>query len=198
MSRLGALAVDDRGGGARLASFALARGDIKRMVEALQRAVPIPQREVVMRRALRRQVLRQGLPLAASREHVENRVQDLADVDIARPAAALGRRDHRLDQRPLGVAQVAWIKQATAIRRATTFRLPHRAPLGIDSGARQRITTDSSDSTTFWIGSKNFAMAVEQNALDMTKALKIRAAAQSDWVVLQRSGAAHHRDDFLI
>jgi hypothetical protein len=33
------------------------------------------------------------------------------------------------------------------------FRLPHRAPLDKDSGARQGITTDSPDSTTFWIGS---------------------------------------------
>ena len=54
------------------------------------------------------------------------------------------------------------------------------------------------DLFTFHVKTKNFAMAVEQNALDMTKALKIRAAAQSDWVVLQRSGAAHHRDYFLI
>ena len=127
-----------------------------------------PQREVVMRRALRRQVLRQGLPLAASREHVENRVQDLADVDIAPPAAALGRRDHRLHQRPLCVAQIAGITQATAIRRATVFRLPHWAPLGIDSGARQRITSDSSDSTTFWIGSKN------QNSVPLKHNFRLR------------------------
>jgi hypothetical protein len=150
----GALAVDNRGTGARLASFALAGGDIERMMEALQRAVPIPQREVVMRRALRRQVLRHSLPLTAGREHVEDRVQDLADVRIARSPAALGRPDHRLDQRPFGIAQVAWIPQPTVIGRGTVFRLPHRAPLSIDSGASQRIITDSSDSTTFWIGSK--------------------------------------------
>jgi hypothetical protein len=34
------------------------------------------------------------------------------------------------------------------------FRLPHPAPLSRDSGAREGITTDSSDSTTLWIGSK--------------------------------------------
>jgi hypothetical protein len=34
------------------------------------------------------------------------------------------------------------------------FRLPHSAPLSHDSGAREGITTDSSDSTTLWIGSK--------------------------------------------
>jgi uncharacterized protein (DUF1330 family) len=36
------------------------------------------------------------------------------------------------------------------------FRLPHRAPLGKDAGARQGITNDSSDSTTFWIGTKKY------------------------------------------
>jgi hypothetical protein len=34
------------------------------------------------------------------------------------------------------------------------FRLPHPAPLHSDSDARQGITSDSSDSTTFGIGSK--------------------------------------------
>jgi hypothetical protein len=34
------------------------------------------------------------------------------------------------------------------------LRLPHSAPLSSDAGAREGITTDSSDSTTLWIGSK--------------------------------------------
>jgi hypothetical protein len=34
------------------------------------------------------------------------------------------------------------------------FRLPHPAPLSQHSGAREGITNDSFDSTTFWIGSK--------------------------------------------
>jgi hypothetical protein len=34
------------------------------------------------------------------------------------------------------------------------FSFPHSAPLTHDSGAREGITTDSSDSTTLWIGSK--------------------------------------------
>jgi hypothetical protein len=33
------------------------------------------------------------------------------------------------------------------------FRRPHSAPLSSGSGAREGITTDSSDSTTLWIGS---------------------------------------------
>ena len=57
MSRFGALTVDDRRGWAGFTALALARGDVERVVDALQRPVPIPQHEVRMRRALRRQVL---------------------------------------------------------------------------------------------------------------------------------------------
>ena len=67
MSSLGALAVDDRGRRARFASLAFAGDDIKQVMEPLQRAVPLPQHEVVVHRALRRQVLRQGVPLATGR-----------------------------------------------------------------------------------------------------------------------------------
>jgi hypothetical protein len=154
LSGLGALAVDDRRGRARLSAFALARGDVERVMEALQRPVPLPQHEVIMRRALRRQILRQRLPLAPGRKHVENRVQNLANVHLAPSPAALGRRDHWFGQRPLVIGQIARIAQAAPVRRAAMFWLPHRAPLSKDPGATQGITNDSPDSTTFWIGSK--------------------------------------------
>jgi hypothetical protein len=51
LSGLGALAVDDRNTRARRAPVALAGLDIERMVDALQRAVPIPQHKVGMRGA---------------------------------------------------------------------------------------------------------------------------------------------------
>ena len=154
MSGLGALAVDDRGRRARLAPFLLACRDIERVMEALQRAIPVPQHEVAMRRALGRQVLRQRLPLATGRKHVEDGVQNLADIHLAPAAAALGWRDYRLDECPFGVRQIARIAKATVIGSTTVFRLPHAAPHDCDSGATQGITNDSFDSTTFWIGSK--------------------------------------------
>jgi hypothetical protein len=40
------------------------------------------------------------------------------------------------------------------------FRLPHSAPLSSDAGAREGITTDSSDSTTLWIGSYFITLAI--------------------------------------
>lgn len=153
MSGPGALAVDDRGRRARLAPFLLACRDIERVMEALQRAIPVPQHEVAMRRALGRQVLRQRLPLATGRKHVEDGVQNLADIHLAPAAATLGWRDHRLDQCPFGVRQVTRIAKATVIGSTTVFRLPHAAPHVCDSGTTQGITNDSFDSITFWIGS---------------------------------------------
>ena len=129
MRRLGALTVDDCRARAGVATRLLAYRHVKRMVDALQRAVPIPQHEVGMRRALWRQILRQRLPLAPRREHVEDRVQNLANVHLAPPAAALGRRDRWLDQRPLGIGQITRVTQATSVGGGAAMRrLPHGAP----------------------------------------------------------------------
>jgi hypothetical protein len=48
LRRLGALGVDDRGTRARFASSRLADRDIERLVDTLQRAVPIPQLKIEM------------------------------------------------------------------------------------------------------------------------------------------------------
>src|ERR1700674_5010810 len=78
-----------------------------------------------MRRALRRQVLGQCLPLATRREHVEDCVENLANIHLAPTAAALGWRDHRLNQRPFGIRQVTRISQTTPLSSAAMFRFPH-------------------------------------------------------------------------
>src|SRR5712672_668188 len=123
-------------------------------MDALQRAVPIPQHEVGMRGAFRRQILRQRLPLTARREHIEDRVENFADVHLAPTPTAFGRWDRRFDQRPLAVAQITRVAQTVGVGGTAVFRLPNSAPLSSDAGAREGITTDSSDSTTLWIGSE--------------------------------------------
>src|SRR6202046_3955159 len=77
-----------------------------------------------MRRALRRQVLGQRLPLATLREHVEDCVEN-SNIPLAPTAAALGWRDHRLNQRPFGIRQVTRISQTTPLSSAAMFRFPH-------------------------------------------------------------------------
>ena len=135
MSRFGALTVDDRGGWAGFPALALARGHIERVVDALQRSVPIPQHEVRMRRALRRQVLRQRLLLATRREHVEDCVENLASVYLASTPTGPGWWDHRLDQRPFAIGHIARISQAAALSGAAMFRFPHLGTPVDDSGA---------------------------------------------------------------
>jgi hypothetical protein len=125
LGRLGALGVDDRVIRARLSPSRLADRDIKRLVNTAQRAIPIPQLKIEMRRAFRRQIFRQSLPLAAGREHIEDSVEVFALVDRPPPSAAPGRRNERSDQHPLGVAQVTRITKVAAAlaRRCSGFHM---------------------------------------------------------------------------
>jgi hypothetical protein len=59
----------------------------------------------------------------------------LANVYLAPPPAVLGWLDHRLDERPLGIRQIAGIAQAASLCGAAVFERPHRHPLGSESGA---------------------------------------------------------------
>ena len=102
----------------------------------------------------RREVLGQRPPLAAGRQHVEDRVHDLAHVGLPPAAARARRQDERRDQRPFRVGQIARLTPATRGVTGTLLFGPHRAPSSSNKVRRHRITTDSSDSTTFWSGSK--------------------------------------------
>src|SRR5829696_6589412 len=123
---LHALAVDDGHGRARLFARLLAHLDEEGMVQARERAVPGPQAEIVMHRALRRQILGQGAPLAARCQHIEDPVQHLAHIHPTPAAAALGGRDERLGQRPLGIGEVARVAQARTTMGLPLLHRPHR------------------------------------------------------------------------
>src|SRR5580693_5095359 len=127
LRRLGALTVDDCRARACLAARLLAHRHIKRIVAALQRAVPIPQLEIMVHRALRRQILGQRLPLAAGPQQVEKAVDDLAHVDIPRPPATSCRWDHRRHQGPFFIGEITRITQILTSCRSTMFRCPHRS-----------------------------------------------------------------------
>src|SRR5688572_4201564 len=97
-------------------------------MDPLQRAIPDPQIRVVVERALRRQVFRHRVPLAAGRQDVEEPIQHFAHVHFARAPAVLGRRDHRFNQGPLGVGQITRISHAAPTGGATMLGLPHATP----------------------------------------------------------------------
>jgi hypothetical protein len=120
-------------------------------VDATEHAVAAPFPEVVVDRGVRRKVLRQLPPLAAGAIDVANGVENLAHVGGATASTWTRRREHRLDDGPLLVADVAWIATAARLAsrddRQSTWQPP-------DSAAIDRITGDSYDSRTFKTGSK--------------------------------------------
>src|SRR5271170_8426865 len=71
---LHALAVDHTGGRAGLPAKRLAALHIQRVVDLLDRPVVVPAGEVVMHRALWRQVLGDVSPLATSAQHIHHAV----------------------------------------------------------------------------------------------------------------------------
>ena len=83
-------------------------------MDAIERAVPAPQIEIIMQGRAWRQVLRDRAPLAASGQDVHQTIHDLADVHRALIAARLGRRDMQLDQCPFRIGQIARIAQPSS------------------------------------------------------------------------------------
>ena len=115
------LAVDDGDCRTGFAAGAFSGLDVERMMDTRQRPVPVPQLDIIVDRGLRREVLGKRAPLAAGREHVEDRVQDLAHIDRARPPAALGGWNQRRDQRPLRIGEIARVTQAIPPIRPPVF-----------------------------------------------------------------------------
>src|SRR3974390_3380171 len=124
---LDALAVDDGGGRAGFAGGGFATLHVERVVDAIERAVPTPQIEIIVDRRARRQVLGDCPPLAAGAQDGHQAVDDLAQFPRPPVAATLGRRNERLRQRPFLVGQIARITQLAAIVAPTIFVPPHPA-----------------------------------------------------------------------
>src|SRR5260221_14540800 len=66
------MAVDDGGGWAGVPFAALPAFHIKRVMDAIQRAVPAPQVEIVEQRAARRRVFRDRPPLTSRAQNIHD------------------------------------------------------------------------------------------------------------------------------
>lgn len=99
------------------------------MVDAIERAVVIPAPQVVVHRAARRQVLRQGSPLTAGAEDVHHPIDHRTHIDRPLVATLLRRRDQRVDERPFLVGQVTRVAQTTTIIPGSIILRPHAAML---------------------------------------------------------------------
>jgi hypothetical protein len=95
------------------------------MMDAIQRAVPTPQVEIVEQRAPRRQVFGDRPPLATRAQDVHDPVHHFAHIDMAPIAAALGSRNLRGNERPFLVSQIARISQLAAVVTLAVLHRPH-------------------------------------------------------------------------
>src|SRR3984893_6310535 len=126
---LDALAIDDAGGWAGLALHRLSAFHVKRVVNVLQRAVVIPQIEIIEERALGWKVFGNIAPLTARAQYIHDPVDDLAHIDFSLSPAMFGRTNQRRDVRPLLVRQIARITQLVTIVFGAVLACPHRRPL---------------------------------------------------------------------
>src|SRR5262245_32529405 len=87
-----ALAIDDRSGRARFAFSLFPARDIKRVVKAIESTVATPQDQIVVHRALGRQVLGQRAPLAARAQDIQDPVSTsrISTVRLLPPGLAGG------------------------------------------------------------------------------------------------------------
>jgi site-specific DNA recombinase len=102
------LAVDAPGAGVGVTTLGHAELLPQGVEDLLPGAVGLPLGEVVIHRALGRQVVREHVPLAPRACEVEDRVEDLPHVDFPRPSYPVDG-DQRLDDRPLIVAQIGGV-----------------------------------------------------------------------------------------
>ena len=129
---------------------------VESLVDAVERAVIVPLREVAVDCAAGRQVLRDRPQLAACARHIHQPVHHLADAHRSLAAAPFGPWDDRRDERPFLVCQVAGVAKLTAVVAASVLVRPHqRHPANRDR--HLGITTDSFDSRCRRTDTKNLA-----------------------------------------
>src|ERR1700730_7806913 len=88
---LHALAVDDAGRRARFTIHGFATLHVERVMNAIQRAVPVPKVEITNQWPLGRQIFENITPLAPRAQHIHEIVNDFPRLTRARPSATPGR-----------------------------------------------------------------------------------------------------------
>jgi hypothetical protein len=121
LGRLDALAVDDRGARLRIPAGPPPHGLAQRRVDPLPSAVEGPDVEVIADAVVIGEVLRQQPPLAAGPRQVQDGVDHLPQVQLARATRPRPLREQRLQQRPLLVRQ---IRRIAPTRRASHPSIP--------------------------------------------------------------------------
>src|SRR5271166_4576290 len=103
------LAVDAGCAGLLVSARCNANPSTKSVVNSLESSVTGPRSEVIVDCARRWKVVGQESPGASRSQQVEDRIEHLADVRGAWPAAKLPCRKERFDNHPLFVSKIALI-----------------------------------------------------------------------------------------
>ncbi len=120
------LRVDDRQGWTGFTPSLFPVGHHEKVIDLLDMA-PIGQEPPkVVADARRRQVLRHGVPRNAISLDIPDAVDDLTERMHARSTGTLGHRQHRLQELPLFVVQIARISLMTTIVLFPVLFVPHR------------------------------------------------------------------------
>ncbi len=120
-----ALAVDNCGRWTGLAAGLFTTSHIELVMDAIDRAVPFPARQIVVQGAARRQILGDSAPLATSAQNIQDAIEDFTLINVTRVAAVFGRWNQRRNQRPFGVGEVAWIAQMIPVVAVAVLVGPH-------------------------------------------------------------------------
>src|SRR5260370_26311967 len=78
-------------------------------IDLLKQAVVSPVVEIALHGSKRRKVLRQHPPLTAGPRDIQDRIEHVAQLGLARSAQTLDRGHMRLNHRPLGIRQIACV-----------------------------------------------------------------------------------------
>src|SRR5271165_6961266 len=103
------LAVDTRRAGLLVSARCNANPSTKNVVNSLESSVTGPRSKVIVDCPRRWKVMGQESPGASRSQQVEDRIEHLADVCSAWPAAELPCRKERFDNLPLFVSKIALI-----------------------------------------------------------------------------------------
>src|SRR6476620_6906230 len=115
LGRRGGLAIDDGSCRSGLSPKLPARLPNQSFDDLLPSTRVAPSVKIALNRRVWRELLRQGSPLAAARQNIEDRLHDLAQINLPRPAQSPSRRHHPGDQRPFCIGQITCVTQSAAL-----------------------------------------------------------------------------------
>src|SRR5438105_1060848 len=108
------LAVDDAGGGTKLAPLPLAHLGNQGVIDQTPQSRSTPLVEVISNGRTRRKILWQRAPLTSRARDVEDHIYDDTQIGLAWPATSARCRHKRFNQFPLLIRRIACITQFVA------------------------------------------------------------------------------------